>query len=76
MLQKETLQSLRNDPRRTLKVLRLTSPAKTYCDRCCEYVSPDSRTTELSKRIDNDTMLFFRRCPNCNKKIHFQEYHI
>lgn len=72
-MDKETLKNLRNDPRRCLKVIRLNEGSNTYCDHCNQQVHTDAATTQLAKRIDSRTLVFFQKCPKCGHKLYWQE---
>lgn len=74
-MDKQTLINLKDDPRRCLKAIRLGGGSHTYCGRCGRTVHTDAATTELARRIDSRTLLFFQRCPDCNHKLYWQENH-
>lgn len=70
------IRGLQDDPRRTLKVIRLSGGTSTsFCGRCNRPVQVRNSTTELSRRLDGDKLVFFQRCPECGHKIYWTEYH-
>ena len=72
---KEKYMALRNDPRRILKTIRLGEGSDTRCYHCDQLVHTEPATTELAKRIDNETLVFFQKCPICGHKLYWREYH-
>lgn len=73
---KDKLIALRNDPRKCLKAIRLKeNPSFMFCDRCNKTVRCEPKTTELSRRADNETLVFFQRCPDCGHKLYWKEFH-
>lgn len=73
---KALLRNLQDDPRRILKTIRLAGETSvSFCRRCGSTVQVKNSTTELSRRLDGDKLVFFQRCPECGHKLYWTEYH-
>lgn len=73
---KKRLTALRDDPRRCLKAIRSAeTPVTMSCDRCGRFVACNPQTAQLARRTDDETLLFFYRCPECGHKLYWKEIH-